>query len=201
MESKDKITSHSGQFLCVEIGHEVNQKLVSFRHLGTEPDGAFIPDVPGLRAFYATFSSLLLFNEPESDESAFYIATPNQWQQLDEIFEPWIADVAEDEIEEYLPSWIDSRLVIGEIPASGNFLMVPTIGDDAGKVFEFEHDGFEFIERGWNLLDFVEKALNPDSSTLTAMASHLRFMTEESSTQWWIKELRDNRGRIVSTEP
>lgn len=99
-----------------------------------------------------------------------------------------------------MPNWINSYLVVGEIPRSGNYLLVPTTGPDAGKVFEFEHDGFEFIELGASVPDLVTRMLDLDTSRLAAIASHVRFVTPDEHRQWWIKELRDNRGNVIRTE-
>ena len=77
---------------------------------------------------------------------------------------------------------------------------MPTAGADAGKVFEFEHDGFEFIERAPSLLAFLEQALVPGPGELAGMASHMRFRSPDSDAQWWIREMRDSQGRVVSVD-
>ena len=106
----------------------------------------------------------------------------------------------EDEEEDYRPDWIKNCLVVGEIPRSGNYLLVPAAGPYTGRVFEFEHDGFEFVELGQSLPDFVKRNLDLDTSRLTAIASHMRFVTPDENRQWWINELKDNRGNAVRTE-
>jgi hypothetical protein len=195
------VRSHTGHFLCEEIRQEGNTKAVPFRHLGAPPDTTLVvPDLPGLKEFYGTFAHLTLYVDEQSQDAAFFIASPSQWGELEGEFTPWLDGLSDDEAAECLPGWIDDCIVVGEIPRSGNYLLVPASGPDAGKVFEFEHDGFEFLELGDSLPDFVVRTLDLDTRRLTAMASHLRFILAEESRSWWIKELRDNRGNIVRTE-
>jgi hypothetical protein len=195
------VTSHTGQFSCEEIHQEENTKVVPFRHIGSPPDtGLVVPDVQGLKDFYATYGHLTMYLDEQSGDAAYFLASPTQWSELDSDFRPWLDGLDEEEVAEYLPAWINDCIVVGEIPQSGNYLLVPTSGPDAGKVFEFEHDGFEFLELGTSLPDFVVRTLDLDTRRLTAMASHLRFITANEGCQWWIKELRDNRGNVVYTE-
>lgn len=198
---RSDVQSHIGQFTCSEIHCAENTKTVRFRHDGSPPDpGVDVPNVHGLRDFYDTFAQLTLYLEEESGDAAFLIASPSQWSELDSNFRPWLEGVGEDEADDYLPVWIKDCLVVGEVPRSGNYLLVPTAGADAGKVFEFEHDGFEFIELGQSLPDFVARTLDLDTSRLTAIASHVRFIAPGENRQWWIDELKDNRGNVIRTE-
>lgn len=198
---RSEVQSHVGQFICSEIHSEKNTKAVSFRHAAIPPDPRVdVPDVQGLRDFYDTFAQLTLYFEEESGDAAFFIASPSQWPELDSCFRPWLECIEEDEEEDYLPDWIKNCLVVGEIPRSGNYLLVPAAGPYTGRVFEFEHDGFEFVELGQSLPDFVKRNLDLDTSRLTAIASHMRFVTPDENRQWWINELKDNRGNAVRTE-
>ncbi len=96
----------------------------------------------------------------------------------------------EDERLEILPDWIDTCLVIGETPHSGNYILVVTKGPAAGRVFEFDHDGYEFIDQA-DVIEYVEKLLKPDGIKLTDIASHMRFIEDDPMGQWWIRELRE----------
>jgi hypothetical protein len=194
------VSAHAGQFTCEEIHQQKNTKVVRFRHVGSPPKlDLEVPDVQGLRDFYATYEHLTLYLDEQSGDAAYFIASPAQWLKLDNNFRPWLDSLDEDERAEYLPDWIEQCIVVGEIPRSGNYLLVPTSGPDAGYVFEFEHDGFEFIELASSLPDFVMRSLDLNVHQLTEMASHLRFIVAGDARQWWIKELQDNRGNVVST--
>ena len=196
-----RIRNHTGEFLCEAIHDESSTKTVSFSHviepsIGQNP----APNIGDLQQFFSTFGSLTLYFDPESREAALYIAPSGHWSALDADFSLWIEGLEGEEEEELLPGWIHSRLVIGEIPGTGNYILVPSEGENTGCIFEFEHDGFEIIERAESLESYIIHMLEPDESTLSGMASHMRFIGCESDKQWWIKELRDNSGRVVKTE-
>ncbi len=198
MNLNDRITAHRGQFLCHQIHAEENQKTVDFAHEALPPEEASLPDVPGLKAFYDQFSELRLFtHQDDPEEAGFHIAAPADWSSLEAEYRGW---VDEEEDDEFLPSSEGGPLVIGEVPMTGNYLLVVQSGDDAGAVLLFDHDGFELYELGSSLADFAERAITPDEQALTAMASHMRFRAEGSDAQWWLVEMRDSDGRVVRTE-
>jgi len=194
------VQSHAGEFICEQIGEEGTTKVVQFRHIASPPNDQSAPDIPGLKEFYATFGTLELYSDAESGESAYFIGSQAQWSELAGYFEPWLEGMDEDERAECVPPWINDCIVVGEIPSSGNYLLIPISGTGAGKVFEFEHDGFEFIELGSSLPSFILQTLSPDRRQLREMASHLRFITGDPHVQWWIREMRDNRGNVVTTK-
>lgn len=197
------IESHTGTFHCVRLHDSALTKEVVFRHEFDAP----IPlpknlQVDKLADFFETFSRLVLYHDPISDDAAFVIVSPDQWASLDSEFRPWLECVDENDEEQadLLPSWIGDCLVFGEVPRSGNYLLMPLSGEKRGFVYEFEHDGFEFIEYASDIEQFVYRFLDPSPSALTEMASHMRFVEgDDYGTQWWIDEMRDNRGNVVRT--
>lgn len=204
-ELSETLKNHSGKFYCSMIHNEKERKTVEFKHLVGEPLdinaldalNAEFGHIPRLVDFYATWDSLVLYCDPRSEDSAFYFANPSEWAQLKDYFEPWI-DLDEDE-QDLLPDWIEHYQVIGEIPRSGNYLLMITAGENTGHIYEFEHDGFDFIFIAENLESCISTLLNPDPARLLEMASHLRFI-EEDSFQWWIEELEFKDGRRVKTK-
>lgn len=198
IELEKELKTRGGEFVCEAIGDESEHKVVQFSHLVEVPAASVsVPDVGDLMAFYATFASLTLFFCSESNESAFYIAKPEQWPALADEFADWVDDLDEDEHSELLPPWFGCHLVIGDIPASGNYLLVVTEGEHSGAIYEFEHDGFAFIKRGNTLFDFIQRAIDPDEAAFSAMASHMRFTSINEHRQWWARELRHNSGKVV----
>lgn len=201
IDLRNVVDAHFGTFHCVQIHNKSATKEVKFIHLYDPPaETQWNFPIPSLQDFYETFGNLVLYHDTTSEDAAFYIASPEKWKSLDDDFRPWLECVGEDEEEELLPDWINDCFVIGEIPKSGNYLLMPLSGEKSGFVIKFEHDGFEFIDLAHNLQEFVLKALKPSDSSLTDMASHMRFVEgEDYSTQWWISEMRDNQGNIVNT--
>lgn len=194
---RSEVEAHTGVFTCSEINRKGSTRQVPFRHVGSAPGlDREVPAVQGLQDFYATYEHLVMYFDEQSDEAAYSIASPSQWSELDSHFRPWLESLEEDD----LPEWIDGCIVVGEIPRSGNYLLLPVSGPDAGKVFEFEHDGYEFLELGTSLPDFVLRTLDLDARRLTAIASHMRFVLPDERRQWWIDEMKDNRGNLIRTE-
>lgn len=145
------------------------------------------PDIPQLAEFYAHYSSVRLFVDPIGGDSAFYIASPDEWHGLKSAFEMW-TDGLNEEDKGLLPVWLDSCLVIGEIPTSGNYFLMPTTGEHAGKVFLFDHDGFEFSEQGADLSKFIERVSTVDETLLQEIPGHTRYADGETDTQWLARE-------------
>ncbi len=200
-ELKQKLLNHSGEFHCLRRGGDEGTKLVQFRHDCAEPGLVEdVPDLAGMRDFYSSFGDTRLYFHPESGDAAYFIATLERWDGLRENFLPWIEMIDEDERDEFIPRWVDGCIVVGEIPSSGNYLLVPSDGDKAGHVFEFQHDGFEFTELGSDLCTFVANALNPDRELLGRTVAYMTFSDEDSDAQWGVAEMRDNDGRVVSAK-
>lgn len=197
---RSAVDRHSGHFLCEEINRDGKTKVSRFRHISNPPEQRLkLPEVPGLRSFYETFDSLVLYFDEESGDAAYVIASPSEWSELNHSFTAWLQGMGEFEFAQTFPAWIKDRIVVGEMPKTGNYLLVPVSGVEAGKVFGFDHDGFEIRELGSSLPDFVYRSLDLDSERLTDIAAHLRFMSPDDDRQWWITELRDNRGNVVRT--
>jgi len=196
-ELKLLVKQHTGTFYC----RKVNQKKqVNFKHVYQEPeDTSCVPDIGDLKPFYGTFASLTLYYDEKSGDAAFYIAKPEEWDGILECFNDWMEDVIDEGDTEWIPYWVGNCIAIGEIPASGNYLLVPADGNKKGHVFKFDHDGYEFTEYGSSIEEFIRKALEPDSDVLTDMAAHMRFIEADPSDQWWIEEMKDNKGLVVKS--
>ena len=145
------------------------------------------PDIPQLAEFYSHYGSVRLFVDPIGGDSAFFVASPDEWHGLKKYFESW-TDFLDGEEEERLPDWLDDCLAIGEIPTSGNYYLMPTKGAHAGKVFLFDHDGFEFSEEGADLGAFIERISTVNDALVAEIPGHTRYSDGETDTQWLAKE-------------
>jgi hypothetical protein len=195
------IQAHAGEFHCQQIHKPESTKIVTFHHLTERSSLAVdkLPDIGGLRAFYSVFDDVLFYFDEVSGASAKHIVSPACWDELKADFRDWFHTLTEEDREQLLPPWIDDCLIVGETPQSGNYVLMPTTGEESGQIFEFDHDGFEFIAAAKNLIEYVECLLRPDSRQLTEFAAHMRFIEPDSAAQWWLLEMRDNQGRVVKT--
>jgi len=205
-ELKEKLIRHVGVFYCEPRGGGNEVKEVDFKHIVTDPVSVIrIPDIKTLQDFYGTFGSLRLYADELSGDSAFYLAKTSEWSDLHEHYSGWLEifddeDPEDLEDDDMIPDWVNNCLVFGEIPHSGNYLLMPLAGIKTGYVFEFEHDGFEFIEHAPNIESFLQQVIKPTESMLTDMASHMVFADENSDVQWWITEMKDNFGHTMKSE-
>jgi hypothetical protein len=152
-----------------------------------------IPSVPQLAELYSRHGSIRLYCDTIANpswgghSSAFYIAHPDQWEDLAADFGEWLVDLDEDERTELLPEWIDDCVVIGEVPNSGNYFLVPLAGSETGSVFEFEHDGFEFIRQADSIAGFIGKICTVTDALLREIAGHTRYCDGKSDIQWLVE--------------
>ena len=137
-----------------------------------------------LLSLLSTYGSVRLFCDTLSDESAFYLAHPNEWNDLSQDFNIWLDNLDESERKDLLPEWLEDALVIGEVPSSGNYYLFPLSGNERGKVFEFEHDGFEFIEEGKDLYSFIDKISTVNEALINNILSHTRYSDGKTDIQW-----------------
>ncbi|MBX9833124.1 MAG: hypothetical protein K2X78_08785 [Burkholderiaceae bacterium] len=199
------VSEHTGEFTCERLRKPDETRVVTFKHLIQPPAPrdeaaqAAIPDVGPLRAFYATFGALMLYHDAQSGEAARYIAPPAEWASLHDGFAGWTQDLSDEERANTLPPWVEHCVVVGEVPRTGNYIVLATDGERAGQVFEFDNDGFAFTPKGKDIVAYVEQLLTPDAAALTEIASHMRFTDRNYGTQWQILEMRDNRGKHVRT--
>ncbi len=149
-----------------------------------EPMLQRLRNVPELAAFYDEYGSARLYCDTIGIASAFYIGSPDAWARLKKDLNKWFELLDYDEEEELLPDWIDACVVFGEIPMSGNYLLMPMSGELTGQVFEFEHDGFEFIRRGENFDEFLSWVSTVDDKLLQDIGGHTRYSDGETETQW-----------------
>ena len=200
------VSEHTGEFTCERLRKPDETRVVPFKHLIQPPAPldeaaqAAIPDVGPLRAFYATFGALMLYHDAQSGEAARYIAPTAEWASLHDGFAGWTQDLSDEERANTLPLWVEHCVVIGEVPRTGNYIVVATDGESAGQVFEFDNGGLTFTPKSRDIVAYVEQLLTPDAAALTEIASHMRFTDRNYGTQWQILEMRDNRGNHIRTQ-
>lgn len=114
-ELRKAVEGHAGIFHCRGRGDPSRVKDVAFHHEFGEPPATGV-DLPlrSLADFYGTFAWLRLYRDPDSDDSAFYIGTPEEWAEFDEALRCWFEDLTPGERSGLLPpgsttAWSSAR--------------------------------------------------------------------------------------------
>lgn len=198
LQSLDALLARKNQrFACVDTGwpQPGPQRFTAQIVHHTDPPlgkvqldqlGRLFGDIPQLTELYGRYGSVRLYVDTIGGDSAFYIATPDEWHGLRNHFQMWL-DIVEDDDDD-LPAWLDDMIVIGEIPASGNYYMVPTRGKKTGEVYLFDHDGFSFTRMGADLSAFLEYVTTVDDELIEEILTHTRYSDGETDTQWLAQE-------------
>jgi len=148
--------------------------------------------IAGLVDLYKRYSYLDLYVDEVSEDTAFLIAHPNDWDSLGGRFREWldISKSTDDDFQlaEWLhdaPDWLShDYIVFGEIPSDSRYFIIPLYGEDHGSVIEFDHDGAEFTKVSTGLSDFIDYLCTIDNDLVYEIANQMRFIAADQSTDW-----------------
>ncbi len=193
------LANDSGVFICSKIVEPEIKRTIPVRHKA-EPGlndeqvkqlKSKLGHVVGLVDFFQSYGNVQLYQDPISGDTAYYVASPEEWGSLRKEFDSWIED-QDPENADLLPSWIENCCVVGERPGTGNYFLLSTDQDNNGRVFEFEHDGFNFNQISTEFPSFIDFLVGLDEDRLQTIASSLRFVDHGSPMeQWYISEYKD----------
>ena len=189
---KDFLTRDKPRFICTAEGSEGEATYTAWiEHHATDPgaaDVALLSEAPeSLRSFFSEFGSLRLYCDAHSSSSAFYLARPSEWAQLQQEFLNWIRMLSADG-QSMVPDWVEDCVVFGEIPETGNYLIMPRQGPEAGKVYLFDCQAFDFVEEAPDLSAYLLAITTPDEALYEKIRQHTRYSDGETATQWLVRE-------------
>lgn len=165
----------------IELRHEVTSGLSNSE---LDSYASVLCELDLLSDMLSRYSSVRLFCDTVERGSAFYIAHPNEWSELRTELTTWINALSAQERAELTPSWLDNALVFGEVPESGNYFLTPLQGKLKGTVFEFEHDGFEFVKIANDFQEFLDHICTVTAGLISTIRSHVRYFDGVSEIQW-----------------
>jgi len=170
------------------VQHEIAPPLSSDDLEALESDYGHLKQ---LMALYRRTADMKLYRGPGINNFAFHIAHPARWSELKIEFEVRLAELRDDEKGAIVPAWISQDFIVfGNIPASGNCFIMPVTGDEAGSVYEFEWDSYEFFKEAEQLNAFIDRICSMDQTLLCRVASHMRYIDENTGLQWYIEKYR-----------
>ena len=89
---------------------------------------------------------------------------------------------------EEMPDWMRQAIVFGEICNSGNCFVIPTTGENAGKVIYADHDPEEPLPILGFFDDFLNLILADPARFMDRMGCYTRYSDGQTDTQWIPKE-------------
>jgi len=148
--------------------------------LATAYGTAFPPEFAQFFSFHDGFT---LYRDTLSQAAGFHVAPIRTWPHLGARAQRWFDSLEADEREEALPHWIDDAVVFGEAPHSGNYFLVVLDGNERGRIFHFDHDGFEFDEYASGFDAFLERICTDPAIAVNQVGSP-RYSDGETDLQW-----------------
>ncbi|WP_075186540.1 SMI1/KNR4 family protein [Teredinibacter haidensis] len=134
--------------------------------------------------FFKKFGSIRLFCDSKSDSSAFYIAHPNEWSELKGELMSWFDGLSVSEYEGLIPDWAKNAIVFGEIPNSSNYYLYRVDSLECGAIYEFVHDGFEFVKIENTFNEFIVYLSTITEELINSIQTYTRCSDGETDTQW-----------------
>ena len=86
--------------------------------------------------------------------------------------------------EESLSDWMRHGIVFGEIPHSSNYLVMQTVGADAGKVFYSEHEEHETDVLAISFDELLGKIIESPAEFLDRIGDFARYSDGKTDIQW-----------------
>jgi hypothetical protein len=86
------------------------------------------------------------------------------------------------------PAWLLQGIAFGEICHCANYFVIQPKGEDAGKIFYAEHDGFDTHSVAGSFGGFLDSILAGPAEFLYRYGCYTRYSDGKSNIQWIPKE-------------
>lgn len=198
-ELRKFVETPNPRFLCRDTGWPEpgpERWVASLSH--ELPGPATEPELKALREggvpedfieFYSQHNGAVLYRDSIKNHAGFhatgiYLAPVSEWPLLGSYAQEWIDSLDAAERQELVPEWTEDAIVFGEAPNSGNYFILAMSGEKRGRIFYFDHDGFEFEEYAENLPQFFSKVTYRPAEQLHSLGCYVRYTDGVSDTQW-----------------
>lgn len=149
----------------------------------TQIDTLLGPAGAAFKALYSHHDGLTLYLDSRSDAAGVEFYPIRRWAcRSKEICEEFAW------LEDHMPEWFRKGVAFGEIPHSGNYFLVATLGPDQGKIYYADHDAWEDAPLAQNLGDFLDLIRTDPAGFLYVRGCFTRYFDGETSIQWIPKE-------------
>jgi hypothetical protein len=139
-----------------------------------------------LRRFYELHDGVLLYRDTKSNAAGVEFFKASEWQSRTNEMQESMFDMGFEESD--MPDWFHQGLVFGEIPHSGNYLIIQPAGKEAGQVFYADHDSFTEGAIAASFKDLLLMIVDDPPGFMYARNCFTRYSDGKTDTQWIPKE-------------
>lgn len=134
-----------------------------------------------LEDFYKDKNGFTLYQDTLSEAAGIRVFRIDEWEEKATEMREWYEDLSEEED----PDSIMSGLVIGEVPQSGNYFVIPSHGPQIGKVFYVDHDGWYEKPFADTFAEFLLRITEEPAQLLSEeLGCYTRYSDGKTDTQW-----------------
>lgn len=137
---------------------------------------------PSLVEFFKLHDGVRLYCDTNSDAAGIEFFPVEQWPA--EKLELHSSAMAMGFDEADMPEWYNSGAVFGEIPHSGNYLLIDSGGDTAGQVFYFDHDDFRTEPIAMSFDELLAAIVRDPPGFLYECGCYARYSDSRTDIQW-----------------
>lgn len=180
--------AREGDCWIAELSHELAPPASEaeianiFRYFDDNPPKSLV-------TFYQSHNGATLYVDTRKNWAGFttrgiYLAPVGEWPGLGSHASEWLGSLSEDEKNELVPAWTNNAVVFAEVPNSGNYFILGVEGEHHGKIFYFDHDGFEFEFFAQSFEEFLQKITSDPAKMLQDLGCYARYGDGRTSIQW-----------------
>lgn len=134
-----------------------------------------------LRSLIALHDGLKLYCDPNSESAGFEVFPVAEWAQRGHEMRGWYG---EDDVNVVLPDWFNQGIVFGQVPESANYFVLGIRGNDAGKIFYFDHDDFHVSALFNDFQTLVDELIRDPVQFLIERGCYTIYFDGKTKQQW-----------------
>ena len=134
-----------------------------------------------LKDFYKRRNGFTLYRDTLSEAAGIRLFRIEEWGEAAALMLEAYEHLGEDED----PDHVVDGLVMGEVPQSGNYFVMPTRGAQIGEVFYVNHDGWYEAPFAQDFNGFLLRVIEEPARLLSEeLGCYTRYSDGKTETQW-----------------
>ena len=136
--------------------------------------------------FLKLHDGVVLYRDTLSDTAGVEFFKVADWKAKTAEMHEWTSGMGLDD--DNWPDWIHRGVVIGDIPHSANYFVLQPDGQNAGRVYYFDHDDFQETPLAESLEELLKMIIEDPANFLLERGCYTRYSDGKTKTQWIPKE-------------